>query len=188
MKLPSAIRGWFNPKVQPDKQLEQFARTNNKKYLSAVIAHYNQALFHYLLSQSDYATAQDVLQNTWLKVIQRVHLYKFGSSSNYWLFAIARNTLLDELRRQQRWQYQEIAETHITCEHLPEQLDGQAQLARFNLAIAQLPFHQREAFIFQQEGFSLKEIAQLTDEQQETIKSRLRYAKATLKKYLETSK
>lgn len=186
MKLPSTIRGWFNPHIGPDKQLEQFARTHHKKYLSAVVAHYNQALFHYLLSQSDAATAQDVLQNTWVKVIERIHLYKYGSSSNFWLFAIARNTLLDELRRQQRWQYQEILDTHITFEHLPEQLDGQAQLARFNLAIAQLPFAQREAFIFQQEGFSLKEIAQLTDEQQETVKSRLRYAKGSLKKYLET--
>jgi DNA-directed RNA polymerase specialized sigma24 family protein len=47
-----------------------------------------------------------------------------------------------------------------------------------------LPFHQREAFIFQQEGFSVEEICTLTDENFETVKSRLRYARNNLKTLL----
>lgn len=188
MNLPSKIKGWFNPQIQPEQLLERFARTNNQKYLSALIAHYNQALFHYLLSQSDHATAQDVLQTSWLKVIEGIHLYRFGTSSNYWLFAIARNSLIDELRKQQRWQLQEITDSELQTSSLFEQLDAQDQSTRFDLAIAKLPFHQREAFIFQQEGFSLKQIAELTDENQQTVKSKLRYARKTLKRYLETNR
>ena len=53
-------------------------------------------------------------------------------------------------------------------------------LGVFDKALMSLPFVQREAFCLQQEGFSLKEIAQITHCEHETIKSRLRYAKATL--------
>jgi len=185
LKLPSTIKGWFNPKSHPDKLLQQFAATNNRKYLAALVGEYNQTLFHYLLSQSDKATAEDVLQITWLKVINKKHLYRTNNSAKYWLFAIARNTLIDELRKQQKWCYQVLEESHIMSVELTVQLDFEQQLNKFNAIINNLPFHQKEAFIFQQEGFSLREIAELTDENQETVKSRLRYARQYLKMHLE---
>jgi RNA polymerase sigma-70 factor (ECF subfamily) len=58
------------------------------------------------------------------------------------------------------------------------------RIEAFNIAIIQLPFHQRETLIFQQEGFSVMEIAQLTNESFETVKSRLRYARNNLKEML----
>lgn len=169
----------------PDKLLQQFATTNNCKYLAALVEEYNQTLFHYLLSQSDKAMAEDVLQTTWLKVINKKHLYQPNNSAKYWLFAIARNTLIDELRKQQKWCYQTLEESHIKSPELTLQLSVEQQLNQFNAIIAHLPFHQKEAFVFQQEGFTLKEIAELTDENQETVKSRLRYARQYLRTHLE---
>ncbi|MCJ8318462.1 MAG: sigma-70 family RNA polymerase sigma factor [Colwellia sp.] len=188
MKLPSTIKGWFNPKNHPDKLLQQFAATNNRKYLSALVDEYNQTLFHYLLSQSDKATAEDILQSTWLKVINKKHLYKTNNSAKYWLFAIARNTLIDELRKQQKWCFKILEESHLQSLDLTLQLSSEQQINQFNAIIDNLPFHQREVFLFQQEGFSLKEIAELTDENQETVKSRLRYARQHLRTHLENRK
>jgi RNA polymerase sigma-70 factor (ECF subfamily) len=185
LKLPSTIKGWFNPQHHPDLLLEKFALSGEQKYLSALVKHYNQMIFHYLLSQSDYATAQDILQSTWLKVINKAHKYQKNTSSKSWLFTIARHTLIDELRRLKRWDFQEIEEQHLNSITLSKQMMISDNLARFNLAIEQLSFYQREAFIFQQEGFSLDEISQLCCEQQETIKSRLRYARNNIKGYLE---
>ena len=188
MKLPSTIKGWFNPKSHPDKLLHQFAATNERKYLSALVEEYNQTLFHYLLSQSDKTIAEDILQITWLKVINKKHLYKTNYSAKYWLFAIARNTLIDELRKQHKWCFQELDESHVKSLDLTSQLGTEQQLDQFNIIINNLPFYQREVFVFQQEGFSLKEIATLTDENQETVKSRLRYARQYLRTHLENKK
>ena len=77
---------------------------------------------------------------------------------------------------------------NLTTQTLIEQLKFEQQLDHFNALIDNLPFHQKEAFIFQQEGFTLKEIADLTDEEQETIKSRLRYAKKYIRTHLETNR
>lgn len=185
MKLPSSMRGWFISKNHPDKLLSKFVQTGEQRFLIALIAHFNRAIFHYLLTQSDPSTAEDILQNTWLRIISKSSQFQIGSSAKYWVFAIARNALIDELRRQKRWNVKEIAETDIISSTLTQQLSDEEIIDCFNLAIKNLPFYQREAFIFQQEGFSLQQIATLTLEPQETIKSRLRYAKQTLKIELE---
>ena len=59
---------------------------------------------------------------------------------------------------------------------LSEDISAKDELAQFNALLDALPFLQKEAFILQQEGFSLREVAKITGENSETIKSRLRYA------------
>jgi RNA polymerase sigma-70 factor (ECF subfamily) len=124
------------------------------------------------------------------KAVNQTH-----SNVKSWLFTIARNTLIDELRRQQRWQTQSIDEVTLstdrlfsakmTSQTLEQESDKNAKLTVFNHAITLLPFLQREAFIFQQEGFSVLQISELTQDSFETIKSRLRYARTHLKNFLE---
>lgn len=200
------IKGWFNPhrqdENQPDKLLARYVATGDSAVLNLLVAQFNPMLFHYLLSQSDHHLAEDVLQNTWLKVINSAASFDFAftqqrSNSHLinknkvksWLFKIARNTLIDELRRQNRWQWHSIIEDDIVADikSMDKKLILLDQLAVFNHAITQLSFHQREAFIFQQEGLSLDEICQLTEASFETVKSRIRYAKVNLKKQMEQS-
>lgn len=101
-----------------------------------------------------------------------------------WLFTIARNTLIDELRKQQKWQWLEDEENLTSNISVELTLAKADELSKFNAAIAQLPFNQKEAFIFQQEGFSVEEIADMVHEPFETIKSRLRYARKHIKSQL----
>ena len=68
---------------------------------------------------------------------------------------------------------------------LEQESENRDRLTIFNQAGTLLPFHQREAFIFQQEGVSVLQIAELTQQSFETIKSRLRYARQNLKNFLE---
>ena len=118
-------------------------------------------------------------------------LYKPSKLEEYkhvksWLFSVARNALLDELRKQNKYLQVVVEETHLVSEPLDAKFEQADKLAVFNWALEQIPFYQREAIIFQQEGLTLADIALITDESIETVKSRLRYGKRQLKVLLET--
>ena len=184
------IKGWFNPQVAPEQLLLKYCQTQDNDYLELLVKQFNRALYHYLITLSDAELAQDVLQSTWLKVMKAANKNSMeetvtgAMSVKNWLFAIARNTLIDELRRQQRWQWQPINDSQIVSQTLAEQVAKKDRLSQLNWALGQLPFSQKEAIVLQQEGFSLFDIAQFTGEGTETIKSRLRYAKNNLKNIL----
>lgn len=187
MKLPSTIKGWLNPTSTPESLLTKYAATGNKKHLSLLVAQFNLSLYHFLLSLSNKELAEDVLQSTWLKVMTTASKNHQHTHVKSWLFTIARNTLIDELRQQQKWQWQTLHDDIVCPSNLSKAFENANQLEKFNQAITALPFYQREVFIFQQEGFSVLEICELTSENFETVKSRLRYARNNLKTLLGTS-
>jgi len=178
------IKGWLNTNITPERLLEHYVSTSDEKYLTKLVEQFNLSIYHYLVSLSDKETAEDTLQTTWLKVMKVQSTTKKHTNVKSWLYTIARNTLIDELRRQQKWQWQELEEHHLNSCSPAQELEMNVRLESFNLAINQLPFYQREAFIFQQEGFSVIEICDLTNENFETVKSRLRYARINLKEML----
>lgn len=179
------IKGWLNPNICPEILLSKYCSTGESRYLVLLVKQFNVSLFHYLLSLSSKEIAEDALQLTWLKVMN-ASKNSHHTNVKSWIFTIARNTLIDELRRQQKWQWQELTDELLVSQNLENFLAADDQLTRFNEVLAQLPFYQKEAFIFQQEGFSLLEICQLVDENFETVKSRLRYARNHLKAVLGT--
>lgn len=187
------IKGWLNPNISPEILLTRYIATNKEKYLTLLVQQFNQPIYHYLLSQSDKETAEDIIQSMWLKVMKVNAPHQSHSNVKSWLFTIARHTLIDELRRQKRWQTQPLDEQCSSADVLQQtaslplelEFENKDRLAIFNQAIALLPFYQREVFIFQQEGFSVLQIAELTDESFETVKSRLRYARSYIKRLLE---
>lgn len=178
--LSSAHASFLNIKATPEEVMAKYIATGKKQYLSILVKQFNLPLYHYLLTLSDVAMAEDVVQTTWLKVM-KVQNKSTPANIKAWLFTIARNTLIDELRRQNKWQNIEFDEQMVCGTNMEQALVKEEQLLQFNEALLTLPFLQREAFIFQQEGFSLLQIATLTNESQETIKSRLRYARNHLK-------
>lgn len=180
------IKGWYNPSTSPEKLLTNYISTGKNKYLSLLVEQFNLSLYHYLLSQSNKEMAEDVVQTTWLKVMKTNSVSQQQANVKSWLFTIARNTLIDEFRRQQKWQTQLLDENKMLTVNLEKSLQAADRLSQFNAALAQLPFLQREAFIFQREGFSVNEIAQLTNDSFETVKSRLRYARNNLSHLLGT--
>lgn len=184
MALVSTIKGWFSDELPSYQLLEKYYDTQQQKYLQLIVKRYNQALFHFLLSQSSPELAEDILQSTWLKVIKYQGRLKPNTKVKQWLFTVARNTLIDELRVQQRWQYDELSDSDVISHDVAKLWETQDRLQVFNQAIAQLSYFQREAFILQQEGFSLEAISELTQESFETVKSRLRYAKKNLQTML----
>lgn len=168
----------------------RYAAKKEKQILAQLYDNCSHDLYHFLLTLSDPDLANDIAQKTWLKVIDKSHLYQNSGSFKSWLFTLGRRTLIDEFRKLQR--FDELQETHVPVdskapEHsLEKEQHSSAFEERFEKALNNLPFLQKEAFCLQQEGFSLGDIAQMTYSEAEAVKSRLRYAKSSLRKSLES--
>ncbi|MEM5547888.1 sigma-70 family RNA polymerase sigma factor [Pseudoalteromonas fuliginea] len=192
-----SIKSWLFETPSKDC-MASYAKSGDNRYLEQLIALYSNDLYHYLVTQSNTHLAYDVSQQTWLKVIEKRHLYQAQITPKAWLFKLARNTLIDEYRRQQH--FVELDEnTHLAAQNDKSESDldggdltsgdshiGSSNISydAFDAALKQLSFVQREAITLQQEGFSLTDIELITQSSLETIKTRLRYAKQNLKRLL----
>ena len=68
--------------------------------LDHLIELYQRRLYRYLLFLTgNPALAEDLFQETWIRVLERGHQYNAKSKFESWLFAIARNLVIDVSRR-----------------------------------------------------------------------------------------
>lgn len=181
------MSNWFsrlfnkNDERSSEQLMSVFAQSGKPDLLDLLIQRNGDDLYHFLLSQSDSQLASDISQTTWLKVMEKREYYKTQGSFKSWLFTLGRNQLIDHFRQSNRWQYDEIVDDEHPSVEMDKQVATEQQLDLFNQILEQLPFLQKEAFMLQQEGFSLDEIAQITGDNTETVKSRIRYAKNRFK-------
>jgi RNA polymerase sigma-70 factor (ECF subfamily) len=135
--------------------------------------------------------ASDVFQDTWMKLVQAVEGWKPAQMVAPWLYTVARNRALDHVKLFKNQVYE--TPEFETVEEGDDGEDGDLSLVLHNqrlgaaliVAVETLAPPQREAFLLQTEaGLSLEDIAQVTGAGVETIKSRLRYARAALKTVL----
>lgn len=173
----SSTTSWSNEEL-----MLSYATCGDQLLLSKLYDACGNDLYHFLLTLSEPTLAKDISQLTWLKVMEKKHLYRDSGMFKAWLFTLARNLLIDEYRKTQKF----VDDSDISKFVAPELDSSQTQdrLQRFNHALENLPFVQREAFCLQQEMFSLEDIATITHNNIETVKSRLRYAKDNLREQL----
>lgn len=174
-----AFKAWLDFSGSEKEPLEAYRDTKEHTYLEQLVSLYSQDLYHFLYTQSDAVLAEDICQKTWLTVVEKSHLYGSQQTPKAWLFRIARNALLDEFKKQNRLIYLEEHSDPI----ITNPKDTSVYSALYQ-QISALPFLQKEALSLQLEGFSIKEIAQITQCPTETIKTRIRYAKDQLRNTL----
>jgi RNA polymerase sigma-70 factor, ECF subfamily len=152
-------------------------------------------LYRYLLRQvRSGATAADLYQEVWARVIATRERYEPRAKFSTFLFQIARNCAIDHHRRNRHspiaasmdeeradWAEPQDAE-HNRPDAIAEMNERDAEFRR---NVDALPPEQREAFLLYEEaGLSIDEIAAVSGVGSDTAKSRLRYAVAKLKKSL----
>jgi RNA polymerase sigma factor (sigma-70 family) len=136
--------------------------------------------------------AEDLHQETWIAVSRNAAAFDPGRGGfPAWLFTIARRKVWDHFRRQKvavlALGPAEAADLIADPGPSPLQaVESRQQAQAIAGAVEALPLAQREVFIlFAQAGLSLEEIAGVTGAGAETVKSRLRYARAALRQALE---
>jgi len=86
--------------VDPDRDDAARLRRGDSDGLSGLMQRHQDRLFRYLLRLTgDEPMAEDVFQQTWLQVAERISRYDAGRPFAPWLFRVARNLALDQLRR-----------------------------------------------------------------------------------------
>lgn len=89
-------------KTDPDLRLAGKARRGDRKSLAALYERYRGRLFGFLLrSTGERARAEDLFQEVWMKVIESIdRFHPERGTFRAWLFRVAANAAVDEVRRQ----------------------------------------------------------------------------------------
>ncbi len=142
---------------------------------------HNDALYRYLLRLCRHrATAEDVFQDVWGKIIKARASYRPTAKFTTFMYRVAHNCFIDYVRRNKRHanNTELEPEQHADSSEQPD-ITAERSLAKERLAAAllELPEEQRDAFLLHEEaGLSIDQIASVTGSNRETAKSRLRYA------------
>ena len=81
-------------------------RAGDRTRLGRLVDRYGEELMGYLMAiLRRRETAEELFQESWIKVIERIDRFDPGSKFAPWLFRIARNCAYDRLRRWRRWRW-----------------------------------------------------------------------------------
>ncbi len=159
-------------------------RKRDTSLLDRLIELYQHRLLRYLYYLTgNRELAEDMFQETWMRVLERGHQYNGKSRFDTWLFAIARHLVIDNSRKKSAVSLEAMTEPQdgrvpvefATAERSPCDHAIRSQTAgRLGQALMHLENVQREVIVLRfQEEMSLDEIADVTDAPLSTVKSRL---------------
>jgi RNA polymerase sigma-70 factor (ECF subfamily) len=172
-------------------------RKGDPDAITEIVGRYQHRLYRFLVRMvADPATAEDLFQQTWIRLMEKIGTYDARRSFEAWLFAIARNLAIDHLRRRRGISLDELDDSgHAPVERLEAAgQDVLTQLLDFErgallaAAIGELPAIHREVLTLRfEEDMKLEQIAEVADVPLSTVKSRLHRALESLRTRIEAS-
>jgi RNA polymerase sigma-70 factor (ECF subfamily) len=183
----------------PDAVLMLRVKRGDRAAFAGLVEKYQQPVLNFIYrTLRDETEAEDLAQNVFLQVYKSRSRYRRTAKFSTWLFTIARNLCLNELRRRSRHPAESIEETHTDHEDQPQrQYEDKSQMAppeqllhgelaqKIEEALAELPENQRSAILLcRQDELSYEEIAEVLDCSLSATKSLIHRGRETLKEKL----
>ena len=158
-------------------------RRRDPDLLDGLIEQYQHRLLRYLFYLvGNRELAEDLFQETWIRVLERGNQYDGKHEFSTWLYAVARNLAIDYLRRKPAVSLDGLmdSESHAAPEPADsrplvlEALQQEELAERINAALEGIPVEYRETVVLRfREDLALEEIATVTGAKLGTVKSRL---------------
>lgn len=179
-----------------DEMLVSSARQGDRRAFEELVQRHEQRAYHIAFDFTrDREDAKDLSQEAFLKAFTNLKNFDGRSSFYTWFYRILVNLCLDYKRRQKRAPadpFDETVENEMDPSHQsgkprsPDQQVLARQISvRVDQALEQLPAKQRTAFILKNhQGLSIKEIADLMQTAEGTVKVHLHRAVTALRQQL----
>ncbi len=158
-------------------------RRRDADLLDRLIEQYQHRLLRFLIYLTrNREIAEDLFQETWLRVLERGGQYDGEHNFSTWLFAVARNLAIDALRRKKLLSLDARSPDDQAPADIPasgqasafDLVAEKAQSERVNKMLDGIPAEYREALVLRfHEDMSLSEIAAITRTPLGTVKSRI---------------
>jgi RNA polymerase sigma-70 factor, ECF subfamily len=183
----------------PDAALMLRVKQGDRDAFEALVEKYKQPIMNVVYRTLPDATeAEDLAQHVFLQVFKSAHRYEVSAKFSTWIFTIARNLCLNEIRRRSRHPAESLDETFSDNEDQPKRqvedgktfsppdalLHGELE-EKIESALASLPEKQRTALLLcRQDELSYEEMAEVLGCSLSATKSLIHRARETLKQQL----
>jgi RNA polymerase sigma-70 factor (ECF subfamily) len=167
-------------------------RRGDPDAFDALLARHQDRLYRYLLRlTANPAAAEDLFQDTWLKMITHIHRYDERRPFEPWLYAVARNLAIDHLRKTSPESLDEPSETgepriaQLSADEPGslERLLAQERVDLLERRLEELPVLYREALSLRFENdMTFEQIAEVLSAPVPTVKSRVQRALSLLRR------
>lgn len=189
------------PRQDPaDETLMLRYQQGDRAAFSVLVRRHQLALYNFALRQVRVPqVAEEVVQETFVRVVQKAPDFKHEARFTTWVYTITRNLCVDELRKRALRKHPSLDEhqgeegdgptlgekTADPRASVEREATGTELKERIARAVDQLPDEQREVFLMREmSNLPFAEIAKITDVPENTVKSRMRYALERLQQAL----
>jgi RNA polymerase sigma factor (sigma-70 family) len=175
----------------PEQSLILRCKSGDTNAFGPLIKLYRKQLYSYLYRLfNDKTLAEETLQETLIKTWKGIDKYSDRQKFSSWLFTVAHNCSMDELRRQKH--------NKLFTNEEPDELAGDDNPIRklereelremINDAVETLSFNQKNVFLLRVEGgFTFKEISDISCQPLNTVLSHMNYSIKKIKKRLSSN-
>ncbi|MGD0569096.1 MAG: sigma-70 family RNA polymerase sigma factor [Candidatus Sulfotelmatobacter sp.] len=184
--------------AQESTEIARGLRRRDPELLDRLIEQYQHRLLRYLVCLTGRRElAEDLFQETWIRVLERGHQFNDRYAFSTWLFAVARNLAIDHMRRKQPASLDGLSSQREDDDEAPFDVAATGQASAFDLTLRReqgeqiaagmehLAVEYREALVLRfQEGMTLEEIASVARVPLGTVKSRIYRGLSALEPWL----
>jgi RNA polymerase sigma-70 factor (ECF subfamily) len=195
MSIPAALA---EQSERENLAIARGLKRQDPELLDQLIELYQHRLLRYLLFLTGKReVAEDLFQETWMRVLLRGAQYNGKARFDTWLFTIARNLVIDLSRKRTMASLDEMSESGEDSDSRPlaiaidgpsplEQFQSREDSAEIAEVLLKLEPNYREVLVLRfHEELSLEEISKMTNAPLSTVKSRLYRGLAALKPEVE---
>ncbi len=177
--------------MEDDEALIQAYLAGDVRSFDTLYARYKRPLYAYLNRMTgNHALADDLFQQTWLRVIRKLEKYESKQKFFAWLTMIAHNLAIDHFRKEKTASELPLDDENIAVSEPVSHTEPWMKLHNRELekalrkATETLTAEQKEVFLLRQQGISFKEIAEVQNCSINTVLGRMQYALKNLRKQL----